>query len=222
MQFACAGMIVLSANIRNGASMFKKIFAFTCSASLVSLLLTASAVARDLSYTNITLGYASSDIAEQGYDGYQIGGSVALTSQLFVLASTARLESEDKLDLDGSGAATRDADRIVIGVGMHTPLSETLDFVGTVSFIDAEQLQGQVLVDAEGFQLSTGVRYLASERVELIVDLAHTVLDERTGGGATLGARYYFAQAISFGAGYQHQWNGAKDDNLSVDFRFDF
>ncbi len=198
--------------------MFKQ----SLTAALSAILLSASAQATDLSYTNLSIGYTSNDIGGESYDGYNIAIRYALGDEFFLHARTSSLESNDAISLNGGVPATQDADTTVLGVGYHVEIATQLDFVATLGYMDEEQVQGNALIDADGFQVTTGVRWKASDMVELNADVLHVSLDERTSGGVGIGARFFFGQAVSFGTAYSKDWNGAKDEQISADLRLDF
>lgn len=192
-------------------------------AGLVALLVSISAAADGLSYTNLSIAYADRDLGEESYDGYQIAASFALNQNLFAFASNASLESKDQIVVANSAAQTIDADRTRLGLGYHTPLAETVDLLVSIAYLGVEQIINQQLEDVDGFELGLGVRLKASDKIELSGIFTQQSLDEANAGLFDFTARYFVKQAISIGAGYSFEVEDIGDNNqLAVDIRLDF
>jgi hypothetical protein len=143
-------------------------------------------------------------------DGFEIGGSYELTDKFFLLA-----EWQDQ-GLDNG----IDGETLELGGGFHTPLSNTVDFVATLSYIDAEVSGNNFSVDDDGLALGGGVRARLSDSFEL--DGAVRFVDFDEGGndtGFTVGGRWYFVDNMAITA---HADFFDDVDVLGIGFRAEF
>jgi hypothetical protein len=104
------------------------------------------------------------------------------------------------------------------GVGFHTPINATVDFVSTLSFADAEIEFADESEDGNGYILAAGVRALPSDVLELSAFIDYADIEDGSETGYSLGARYFATPDVSLGLGY-----GSSDDfdAITFDVRFD-
>ncbi|MDN5862434.1 MAG: hypothetical protein L0H19_03200 [Salinisphaera sp.] len=95
--------------------------------------------------------------ANEDYDGWELGGSVGLTPQLFVAGEYSNLEVDSSND---------DVERSYVGLGLHGPLTTTAQPTDVYAMVSYERLDfGSE--DADGFGLSAGLRWLPLPQAEV-------------------------------------------------------
>ncbi len=165
--------------------------------SFVTLaLLPVFAQADGFDYTYVEAGYISADLDTGGIsvdgDGFGINGSFAITDTYHLFAGYSTLGFDFSIDLN----------QLAVGAGMHFPLSPTIDFVGTLAYLDAEieaPLFGAT-VSEDGFGIGIGVRGRLNSTFEWEAGIDYAdVGDSSTSFG--LDGRYYFTDTIAAGAG---------------------
>ena len=195
--------------------MFKKALIIGAISSVASFTLSAEEAA--LSYTYAGVGYSNGDIADVDFSGFGFYGSVALNDSFFLLGEYSSIESDDKFDI-GSSIDEIEATGFSFGVGFHTPINPTIDFVSSLSYADVELESSDVSEDGNGYILAAGVRAKPSDVLELSALIDYADIEDGSETGYSLSARYYATQAVSLGLGY-----GSSDDfdAISFDVRFD-
>lgn len=165
-------------------------------ATLAALGLTGTAFAADnLSYSYVELGYLNSDYDDLDVDadGFGVMGSLAFTPNLHGFASYG---SQDVDDVDA------DLDQFEVGIGGNWTLSDKLDLIATVSYVDVE-LDGPGNFDADdnGFALGAALRGRVTDVLELRGGIKYTELDDSGDDTSlNLGARYYVTPMFAIGA----------------------
>lgn len=159
----------------------------------VLLPLSAAATAEGLDYSFIQASYTQVEFDDFDVDGdgFGIGGSFAVADRFAIFAGYATGD----FDFD---VETTD---IEVGGMFHTPLSESVDFVSSLSYVSAEvEAPGFGSVDDDGFGLGVGLRALASPKLELNGGVSYVDLND-SGDDTTFGAgvRYHFTEAFSAG-----------------------
>jgi|TARA_B110000211_G_scaffold203908_1_gene237029 hypothetical protein len=195
--------------------MFKKALVIGVISSIASFSLTAEESA--LSYTYAGIGYETGDIADIDFSGFGIYGSKALNESFFITGSYLSIESDDQFT-DGFVTDEIEATGFNLGIGFHTPINSTVDFVSTLSYADAEVEFADDSEDGNGYILAAGVRALPSDVLELSAFIDYADVDGGSETGYSLGARYFTTPDISLGLGY-----GSSDDfdAITFDVRFD-
>ena len=207
----------------------------------LSSIVSWSALAADspLSYSHAGVGYMTGDIADVDFSGFGIYGSHALNDSFFVIGGYTSISSDDKFVIEsgsgeiesgpgeiesgpgeiGSGSDDIEATQFSIGLGFHTPISDAIDFVATLSYADAEVEFFDFTEDGNGYILSAGVRAKPTQEIELQAFLNYADIEDGSETGYLLGARYFTMPTLSLGLNY-----GSSDDfdSFSFDVRFDF
>lgn len=166
------------------------------SLAVLALGAAASASAADFSYSNVDAGWARSDIdnVNENGDGFFVRGSVAFGTNWFASAGYRQVSFD-------TGAGDIDVDLIDVGLGGHLPLSDRIDGVGRISYLDVSAdgpFGGSA--DDDGFGLSAGIRALATPQLELEASLEYTDFDEAGDDtGVRLGGRFNFTSAWAAG-----------------------
>ena len=177
-------------------------------------LLSGFAQAEDFDYTYAEAGYVSADFDEPGVsidgDGFGISGSFAITDRYHVFAEYSSL-GFDALALLGTDF---DINQLAVGVGMHHSLSPTIDFVGTLAFVDAEfevaiPGLGSVGISESGFGIGAGLRGAMGSSFEWEAGIDYV---DAGGSGTSVGVdgRYYFTDTFAIGGGID------LDDDVTV------
>lgn len=166
--------------------------------AVVALAGMASAHAAELNYSYAEAGYGMVDldtINEEG-DGYFVGGSFGVGNFLgFAEFATA--------EFDESGAQAT-IDEIQVGFGAHFPMSDTVDFVGKLGYVEqsveVDTPLGSASADENGFMLSAGVRALAVEKLDLSAAIEYVDVGDEDDTGIALRGVYDFTTMFSMGA----------------------
>jgi len=169
------------------------------SSVLIGLLaLSASASADGFNYNYLTLGYGNTDfdVIDADGDGFTIGGSYGFTDRIHGFIGYDTADLEDVVDLN----------RWRVGVGYNTGLSDTVDMYARLSYesIDfdlppiAVPLVGDT--DDSGFGVSIGVRFRATDALELNGGIKHVdYSDLGDDTGLEVGGVYSFNETWSLG-----------------------
>ena len=169
------------------------------SSLLIGLLaFSATASAEGFSYNYLTLGYGNTDfdVIDADGDGFTLGGSYAFTNRIhgFIGYDTADLEN------------VVDLNRLRVGVGYNTGLSDTVDMYARLSYEDidfdlppaAAPLVGDT--DDSGYGLAVGVRFRATDALELNGGIKHVdYSDIGDDTGLEVGGIYNFNDTWSLG-----------------------
>jgi opacity protein-like surface antigen len=157
------------------------------------LAMSAAAGAEDFNYNYVWAGFGTIDFdgVDADGDGFTIGGSFAISDSVHVFAGY------ETADLD----FRNDANTWNAGIGYNTSVSDSVDLIAKLSYeyveIDAPLVSG---VDDNGLGLGVGLRFAASEAVELNAGIDY--VDYSDGGDDTsfvAGGRYNFTDAFSVG-----------------------
>jgi len=195
--------------------MFKKALIIGAISSIASFSLTAEEAA--LSYTYVGVGYETGDIADIDTSGFSIYGSKALNDSFFLEGSYLSIESDDQFT-DGFVTDDIEATGFNIGIGFHTPINPTVDFVSTLSYSDVEVEFADESEDGNGYIIAAGVRAMPSDVLELSAFIDYADIEDGSETGYSFAARYFTTPDISLGLGY-----GSSDDfdAITFDIRFD-
>jgi hypothetical protein len=136
------------------------------------LALPVASQAAEFDYTSVDLAllpHVQVDAGDDNIDGdgFQLRGSLAVSSNFFVFAQLQDFDLDENVDIT----------RWVVGGGGHWPLTNKIDFVGTVGVaqlnVDVGRfdeddtgvfLGGRVRAQvAPGFELEGGVEYISAE-----------------------------------------------------------
>jgi len=167
-------------------------------AMIGGLLLAATplaAMAEDMSYSYVDLGYAQTDadVAGPSADGFGLRGSIGFAENWFAFADYAA-ESVQGIDID----------TISVGIGGHYGLTESLDLVGRVGYFEFNvDFGGGLNGDDDGYLLDAGLRGRVGDAVELEGGLRYTDLSELGDDTALfVGGRFHFNKTWALGADY--------------------
>ena len=171
--------------------MYKKLLGITLA------LLATPALAADLSYSFVELGYQRAELDDQlaGFDvdgdGFGISGSFEINENWFVPISYNSLGFDFGVDLDQASA----------GIGYHTGLSNGSDFFATLNYLRAEvSASGFGSADEDGYGVTAGIRGMLTDSVELSGSLSYSDLGNGADGTAFgASALYNFSESFALG-----------------------
>lgn len=155
-------------------------------ATLLAASLPFAAAADEPRYTYLEAGYQYLDFDLGGGvdvdgDGFGIGGSLSVSDHIHLLGSYS------KVDLDFG----IDASEYSIGVGGRLPVGPGVHLIGSVGWGWAKLDTPVGNFKDDGIFLSGGVRWMATDRVELTGELTYVDLDD-SGDDTTLGIGLLF------------------------------
>ncbi len=167
------------------------------SISLFSLLaLAAPAMADGLNYNYLEFGYAEVDVDDSFVDvdgdGFFAGGSFEVGESTFVFADYRTADLDLGVDLD----------QIFVGIGLHTPIGENVDFVGSVSYVSVEASAFGLSADDDGYGASVGIRAMISDALELAGSVNYIDLSD-SGDDTSIGAEAWYNFSDTFAVGLQ-------------------
>lgn len=149
-------------------------------ASLLALPLAAQAQ-DDFDYTYVEGAFVNGDsdvgLLNIDLDGIRIGASYGFGDSFFVVGSYSDLDYD--FGVDGSVLA--------LGAGFHTRISDDLDFVADLSYIDTEVGNSS----DNGYGINAGVRARVSDDFEVEGGVSYVDLDN-SDTGLRIAGRYYF------------------------------
>jgi len=164
--------------------------ALFCAAALL-LALPLAIQAAEPRYTYVEAGYFNFDLDDVNVDGdgFNVGGSLALTDLIHVVASYSDGET-DQFNLDFS--------ELDLAVGLNYRLQPGLDVVGRVGYVDTEVEN----FDDDGYSLEGLLRWMANEQLELDAGVKYVDLDDSGSDTAfQVAALYSIMPNLALGAG---------------------
>ncbi len=196
----------------------KKLTLALAAAGLLSVGTVAHA--EQFSYTFVELGYASANLDFGGgdvdLDGYGVLGSYQFKgTPFFVTAGAATAE----LDVPVSNKInTYD-----IGIGARTSLSKTVDVYLNLSAVRADIKVAGFSDSDTGYRLITGLRFAATDKIELGATVAYTDISDGNGTILNLNARYNLTKNASVGVLYAvGEAEGLDITGYGASFRYAF
>lgn len=150
-----------------------------------------AALAEDMSYSYVDLGYVSTDIdGAPSADGFGLRGSVGFAENFFVFGEYSNQT------LDGA-----DIDQFAVGFGGHYGLTDAMDLVGRIGYVDAEVSAGGFSVSVDGYLVSAGLRGRVGDAFELEGRADYTDLGNNGDDTAlVIAGRYFFTDQFALGA----------------------
>lgn len=168
-------------------------------ALLVASTLPFAAAAAEPRYTYLEGGYQHLDIdvgsgIDADGDGFGLGGSLSVTDHVHLLASFAQT------DLDFGVDATEYS----VGIGGRLPMGDGVHLTGSAGWAWVELDTPIGDFDDDGFFISGGFRWMATEQVELTADVTYVDLDD-AGDDTTLGIGllFHLTPDLALGIGAQ-------------------
>jgi hypothetical protein len=119
------------------------------------------AIAKGPSYTYAEIGYVHFDADKYDGNGAEVNISYGATEHIFVKLGYSRLF------VDATSVSDIDVDQFNIGMGYHLSLTDNIDALGVVSYVDREYSGGIPAEADEGYQVDLGVRSMVTKKAEL-------------------------------------------------------
>ena len=182
---------------------------------VILMAFSASVNAEGLDYTYLqgSYGQVTFDDALLDVDGngFGISGSYAATDSIHLFGEYQTSELDFSVDLDFLEA----------GVGYHMPVSETLDFVAELGYIQVEiGAPGVPSFDESGLTLGVALRGMIGEALELNGGLDYLHCSDADGETRIdLGFQYHVTETFSAGASAT-VWDDINVYKLSARFNF--
>lgn len=167
----------------------------------------------EMNYNNVEVSFIDVELDSGPFnvdgDGFEIAGSYELNDQIFLFGKW----QDQSLDFGIDGRS------LEIGGGLRHSFSSKLDFVASLSYVDAEVKAGNVTADDDGLALGGGIRGRVNDSVELEAGVKYVDFDNGSDTGFSFGGRYYFNSQMAFGASADFNDNA---DTLRLGFRWEF
>ena len=163
---------------------------------LVSLA--TAAHAEEFSYDSLSFGYTAVEAdlgsGSNNVNGsqYAIGGSYAIKETAFYVIGGAAFGDYD-LTLSNSQKVYS------FGLGAHTSLSETVDAYVNASGTRVNARLEYISNWDTGYSASSGLRFAATDKIELSAGLTYTEVFDQSSTGVGLGASYKLTDLFSVG-----------------------
>jgi hypothetical protein len=172
---------------------------FRTSIAVLLLAVGTTASAEGFEYDYFDFGWGSIDYDDIGVDGdgFALSGSVVVADNLHIFANYVGA------DLDFGADATSYG----IGLGYNTPVSDKVDFVAGVSYEYVEIGP----FDENGYGLSIGLRFAASEELEFNGSLGYVDLGD-AGDDTAVGVGFLYDLSDNFAFGLNGSWS----DDVSI------
>jgi hypothetical protein len=143
-------------------------------------------------------------------DGFAFAGAYELNDKIHLFGEW----QDQSLDFGIDGRS------LELGAGYTHEVSDKLDFVATLSYVDAEVKAGNVTADDDGLALGGGIRTRVADSFEVDAALKYVDFDNAGGDtGVSVGGRYYFNESMALGASADFNDNA---DTLRIGFRWEF
>ena len=173
----------------------KRLLAAAASACLA--VFANSAIAAGFNYTFGELGYRNVDGDNIEADGFRASFSFGATDYIHVVGDYSRLWVDD---LDGASSVDVDIDEFKIGFGGHYPVTDKIDVVGQITYVD-DEYTGKARPDGldyktnindseEGYEVTLFGRIQAMKKLELTPHVAHREVGSESDTGFGLGLIY--------------------------------
>lgn len=130
--------------------------------TLVAAAAQQAVAAKGPEYSYAEIGYINIDGDLVEGDGVGVNASFGATDHVFLKFGFSRLFLEDP-----TSTLESDADRFQIGAGAHFGITDSIDVLGAVSYIDVEYSNGVPSESDEGYLAEAGVRAMLSKSLEL-------------------------------------------------------
>ena len=171
-----------------------------------------------LSYDYVGASLGTGDVFEDDFSFYGLGASYSINDSFFVKGSYYDGATDDDINF-GVGLTKVELSGYDVGAGFHTPLTQAMDLVVSASYVYSEiEFLGFSQHD-DGFGVNGGVRFKATERLEL--NLLADYVDQGGDGETGYAASAYYFLTPTFSVGVVYADNDATD-TASANIRFHF
>lgn len=172
-------------------------------AMLAGVLLAAvaqpAAAAKGPEYSYGELGYTHIDGDQESADGAAMNISFGATDLVFLKFGYSRLS----VDFPGS-LPDSDANRFQVGGGVHYGITDTIDVLGDISYVDIEYTNGVPAHGDDGYLIEAGVRAMLSKSLEVNATLSSLELDGDNDLGVGIGGVVDVTRKLQASGRYDH------------------
>lgn len=198
-------------------------------AGALMLLVGQSAMASELSYTFVELGYVGGTLdyfgSDADYDGFALSGSAEIGEMFFLSGSYEDGDTGTFTDNFGDRVSIG-LQHLRLGVGLYGVINQDIDWVASVDFADVEvDLTDSALGSASGsdsgYIVEAGIRGVAGDAFEYSAAIIRLDIGESE-TGFRLGGRYHFGDFSNVSAGLDYVQYGSDWDQLELGIRYQF
>jgi hypothetical protein len=168
-------------------------------------------------YTYFDVGYVNIDADQIESDGLGVNLSFGATEHVFLKFGYQRQFVDESV----SPFRDYDADRFQIGGGMHFGVTDTIDVLGAVSYLDVEYSNGRPAEADEGYLVEAGVRAMLSKKLELNATLSGLHFDGEDDVGLGFGGVYDLTRTFALTGSY-NRFDDAKANEFFLGLRVEF
>lgn len=184
--------------------------------TLFAAMTQQAAAAKGPEYSYAEIGYINIDSDVVEGDGAGVNISFGATEHVFLKFGYDRLWLEDP-----GSSLDADADRFQIGGGMHFGITDTIDVLGAVSYIDVEYSNGVPTEADEGYLVEAGVRAMLSKKLELNATLSALHFDGEDDVGLGIGGVFDITKNLALSGSY-NRFDDAEEDEFFIGLRVEF
>jgi hypothetical protein len=169
-----------------------------------------AAAAKGPEYTYAEIGYENFDGDFSNGDGGGVNISFGSTDHVFLKFDYSRLF----VDFSSVPPTHADADRFQVGGGAHYGITDTIDVLGALSYVDIEYSNGVPAYGDDGYLAEIGVRAMLSKALELNATVSSLHLDGDNNTGYGVGAVFDITKTFALSGSYNH----LQDDGVNEFF----
>jgi len=174
-----------------------------------------AAAAKGPEYTYAEIGYIYTDSFLVKTNGVGVNLSYGMTDHLFIKMGYSRLF----LDFQ-TISADADADHFQIGGGAHFAITDTIDVLGALSYVDTEVTNGVPAYGDDGYLAEAGVRAMLSKSLEVNATVSSVHQDGEGDFGYGIGGVVGITRHLSLNGSVQH-FRDDNDNELFLGLRMD-
>jgi hypothetical protein len=171
-----------------------------------------AAAAKGPEYTYAELGYIHLDSDSGSGDGGGANISFGATDHVFLKFGYSKLRVKDDVT-----SISADADRFEIGAGGHYAITDTIDLLGSLSYVDVEYSHGVPAFGDDGYLAEVGVRAMVTKDLELNGRISQLHLNNND-TGLGIGAVYKLTKDWS-ATGSFHRFQDDNEDEYFLGVR---
>lgn len=175
---------------------------FVMTAGSLLLVAGSAGAAEGPRYTYAEVGYVNIDIDDidgvgADGDGFNLAGSVAVADMVHLFGSY--FDGDVDVDDFGFGEIGIDYTTFAIGAGLNYAISDTVDLVGRLAYLNAEAEAFGFSEDDDGYGLSAGARAMLMPQFELNGAIVYSDLggDDGDDTAVGIGAVYSFTEMFA-------------------------
>lgn len=167
-------------------------------------------------YSYAEIGYINIDADQIEGDGAGVNISFGATDHVFLKFGYSRLFMESS-----NPTVDFDADRFQVGGGMHFGITDTIDVLGAVSYLDVEYSNGVPTEADEGYLVEAGVRAMLSKKLELNATASALHFDGEDDVGLGVGGVFDITKNFALSGSY-NRFDDAEENEFFVGVRMEF